>query len=189
MYDVAEGLQIVPGVGRYPVLTEAVFYMSGNPIAALDAKRIKENPEEWKKGQLWEVGADASGDLIKAGNRLFAGGEGKISAIDLPPKGVPRKPAWTKLVDGTIVRLLAADEKLFAVTLDGRILAYGADSVGPRQFRHQPEEATPSRRASAILAQSGVTDGYALVYGIAIKGSLRGWRLSPTWLLSRLTPT
>ena len=70
-----------------------------------------------------------SGDLIQAGTHLYAAGVDSITAIKLPQDGAEAKVAWSMPSDGQVVRLLAASDRLFAVTLDGRILAYGQEKV------------------------------------------------------------
>jgi hypothetical protein len=45
---------------------------------------------------LWDGQTDSRGDLIKAGDRLYAGGDGVLTAIDLSaPIGKP-SVAWRK---------------------------------------------------------------------------------------------
>jgi len=108
--------------------------------------------------------------LIKAGPRLYAGGRDLLAAIDLPAEGEP-KVSWRGRVEGTVVELLAADRKLFAVTLEGRIYCFGAKEVTPKKYLLR--EALPARpadewadRARAILEGSGVREGYCVVLGV-----------------------
>ena len=93
---------------------------------------------------LWEIEADGSGDLIKAGKRLYAAGKKSITAIDVSG-GAEGKPAvvWTMPAEEGIVRLLAAADRLFAVTLDGRIFAYGKEPLPetPKVEKTMPEVA------------------------------------------------
>ncbi|MDP6360759.1 MAG: PQQ-like beta-propeller repeat protein, partial [Planctomycetota bacterium] len=64
----------------------------------------------------WEIEVDGSGDLIRASGRLYAAGADAITAIDLPAENARPGVAWRRPIKG-VVRLLAASEKLFAVTL------------------------------------------------------------------------
>ncbi len=80
----------------------------------------------------WEIEADASGDLIKAGDHLYAAGKNGITAIRLPEANGAPSIAWTLPVQGEVLRLLAANGKLIAVTMDGRILVFG-DKAVPHQ--------------------------------------------------------
>src|SRR5690606_23151774 len=81
--------------------------------------------------QIWEIEADGRGDLILAGDVLYAAGTQGLTAIRLP-KDERAEPqvVWSAAVDaegnGQVERLLAADGKLFAVTAGGDILAFGS---------------------------------------------------------------
>ncbi len=125
---------------------------------------------------VWEIEADGRGDLILAGNRLYAAGVQGLTAIALPD-AERAKPeiVWSAAVDpavdGPVERLLAADDKLFAVTAGGDILAFGSPSETPTQrVTEQVAELQPSeahlRRATEILA-AGEAQGYALWFGAA----------------------
>ncbi len=73
----------------------------------------------------WEIEADGSGDLILAGANLIAAGNEAITIIRLPKGKQPAKIAETIPVEQQIERLIAADKKLFAVTIDGQVMAFG----------------------------------------------------------------
>lgn len=124
-----------------------------------------------KRKLTWEVSADGSGDLIAAGKRLYAAGGNAITAIEIPDgeDDSAAKIVWRIPVEGQTTRLLAADDKLFAVTLEGNIVAFGASeapAVGPiaEQASPVPTDAESIARASRILA-SGDPQGYALWFG------------------------
>ena len=133
--------------------------------------------EEWKKSFLWEIPVDGSLDLIKAGNCLYAAGPAGITAIDLT-KAAGEKPqaAWTISVDQKVCRLIAADNKLFAVTRDGRIMAFGTGAREPKRISSTPSAAKPApealRKAQDIVRRTGIRDGYALCYGAGDKDFL-----------------
>jgi outer membrane protein assembly factor BamB len=118
----------------------------------------------------WQIEADATGDLIKAGRRLYAAGADKLTAIELPVEGEEPRVVWSRPVEGEVLRLLAANGKLFAVTLDGRILAFGSEKTESRRIplQHRPRQpdGAPVAQAKSILDQTGVTEGYALWFGI-----------------------
>lgn len=82
---------------------------------------------------IWQVDADGSGDLILAGDKLYAAGDGTITVIKLPTEKSSAKVVATIPTSGSVERLIAANNKLFSVTLDGKIDAYG-DSSGPQQI-------------------------------------------------------
>ncbi len=151
-----------------PVLDGGVVYAANTPGDGAKHAVQAFGPDNQVR---WQVAADGTGDLIKAGQRLYAAGERSIRAIDSPSGDAKGKVAWSIPVEGEIRRLLAADKKLFAVTLDGRIMAFGAepaiDSVATKpppslQFR----TAQAIERAQAIVKAADAYHGYALYYGL-----------------------
>jgi hypothetical protein len=73
-------------------------------------------------------------------------------------------------LEGTVHNLLAADGKLFAVTREGSIYCYSGKATPGKQLLPQvvPLAQVQERRlaAQALLAATGVEDGYALVWGL-----------------------
>ena len=86
--------------------------------------------------RIWELPSKLDVH-IKAGDKLYACGPGVVEAIDTT--GQEPKVVWHAEIEGTPQRMLAADEKLFIVTSEGSILAFGAP---------QPGDATSRTRAS-----------------------------------------
>ena len=162
LYDLEKGNQLIGNIGRYPVLAKDVFYFSGESITARDAK--------FPDDELWELDINASGDLIMAGSRLYAAQENHITAIQLSGNGVTPEKLWTKDIRGKFERLIAADDKLFAVTLDGRIMAFGAKKQTERRLQAEKKSWKPSlkvaEKAQSILDETNVKEGYALFYGL-----------------------
>ena len=108
---------------------------------------------------------------IKAGPRLYAAGAGLVQAIDIPKAGGEAKVSWQAKIEGTPHRLLAADGKLFAVTLEGAIYAFGESQPDDVTVHTPSETAEPldeqaAARAGQILETTGATDGYALLLGV-----------------------
>ncbi|MEX0585671.1 MAG: class I SAM-dependent methyltransferase, partial [Pirellulales bacterium] len=132
-----------------------------------DDKKKDDKPAEAKP--IWTVKADASGDLIKAGKRLYAGGKNLVTVIEEADDGKSAKIAAKIPIDGQVERLIAADDRLFAVTLDGKILALGDAGKSAPAAPNGPKSATPpavrSELAERVLADCGVVEGYAVVYG------------------------
>ncbi len=118
----------------------------------------------------WVVEADASGDLILAGSRLYAAGGGAMTAIDLPRDDNPAKVAWSMPVEGDVRRLLAAADRLFAVSLDGRIMAFGAAEGAPAEVPQEVAPFAPSEelleQAKKLLDATGQREGYAFWFGV-----------------------
>jgi outer membrane protein assembly factor BamB len=175
LFGLDEGEWRVGRIGTHPVLTSDTFYFSGANVQAWNTAGLREKKPEnrgdvrWQEAKDWELEVDATGDLIKAGGRLYAAGEGAITAIDVT--GAEPSIAWRKRINKTFARLVAADDKLFAVTEDGQVMAFGEQAGTPKQdidlaiFEDPSEHAT--QRALDVLERTGVTEGYALVHGIS----------------------
>ena len=149
--------------GNEPVLDGPVFYsFTTNKTASVIQAVTGTNV-------TWELKADASGDLIKAGRRLYAAGTNGLRAIELPVGLRGARVAWTLPLPSGTQRLLAANGALLAVTLDGRILAFGADTNKPVTLADKPvplkQTAHIVAQAKAILAAADARDGYALCFG------------------------
>lgn len=130
-----------------------------------------------KREVIREVAADGRGDLILAGNRLYAAGPEGLSAVALPAPNSDEQPAvvWSTRTEGQIERLLAADEKLFAVTLEGQILAFGTSSSAAGTATESRVALSPqplhvsedhSQLAQQVLA-TGDAQGFSLWFGAA----------------------
>jgi len=163
-FDLPSGSKSDFTVGE-PVLADGCLYAagedgSGQVIAAI-------GPDRKTK---WTISADGSGDVIKAGGCLYAAGQEAVTAIKIPAEGQEPEIVWSHPVEGQVLRLLAAEGKLFAVTLTGRIMAFGdepSDSEPIGESRH-PLEPSPeaTARAKAILARTRADEGYALGFGV-----------------------
>ncbi len=121
---------------------------------------------------VWELNVDGSGDLILAGDELLAAGPEAISRIKLPAGGQRAQLISQLPVTDPIERLLAADQKLFAVTIDGRILAFSESGPAPQALveSERSKHAKPSfndqtKQAVAKLLSRGDAQGYAFWYG------------------------
>ena len=133
---------------------------------------------------VWEIEADGRGDLIQAGGRLFAAGPAGLAAIRLPtvPGASPavvwrgQVPASPTAADGAaaeddVQRLLAASDRLFAVTRSGHVHAFAAPTGDPPVVhRDRPVPLAPAdtdrARAESLLGD-GDPHGYALWFGAA----------------------
>lgn len=150
-----------------PVLGDSLVYTCESAKDGTPIIRAYDN----KRKVVWEVAADGSRDLIAAGKRLYAAGNEGVTAISIPQSPDTSSPEvqWQIAVEGKIARLIAADEKLFAVTLEGNILAFGA--TDPPSNQSITEQAVPlpidPESASRInrLLGSGDPQGYALWFG------------------------
>lgn len=133
------------------------------------------------KEVLWELPVDGRGDLIMAGDTLYAAGtpatdagaqgQSLLTAIRLPADDLPAAVQRTWAVPGTVERLVAANGKLLAVTLEGRVLAYGAgEPASERRLTELVAPLEPETAAvgtAARLLQAGGAEGYSVWLGAA----------------------
>ena len=81
IYQCEDGKRVSPIMEEYPVLGEEMYYFAGTSVTA--RKPGKPNKV------LWSIPVDASGDLIQAGSRLYAGGKNRLTAIQLNKNNKP----------------------------------------------------------------------------------------------------
>jgi outer membrane protein assembly factor BamB len=165
-------------LGRNLVLLEDGFAYSGRSkgIVRIPAPEVKITEVVDKAGKKiqrksWIPASQKTFDLppveclIQAGARFYAGVESRVVAVD-PGSGAV---TWEAPVEGTPDVLVAADDRLFVVTREGRIACFGADKVEPAAHRLDVAElpAAPewSSRAEAILKDAGVPEGWAVAWG------------------------
>lgn len=171
---------------RQPVMTTEAIYESDLSIVARDlrdvtlreipasdlpAHRRDDTYPDTRGGvlhQLWELPSKLNVH-IKAGRRLYVAGPGVVEAIDVECE--PPTVVWRADLEGTPQRLLAADEKLFVVTVEGTVMAFAAPQSGAARTHAMAVELPAgadhwTEKAAAVLEATGVRDGYALVLGI-----------------------
>ncbi|MBC8872592.1 MAG: PQQ-binding-like beta-propeller repeat protein [Planctomycetes bacterium] len=119
---------------------------------------------------IWHIEADGTGDLILAGSRLYAAGYQTLTAIDLPGENGAARVAWSHPMQSEVLRLVAASQRLFAVTLDGQIIAFGGGNIEPRIIEQQPTPLQPTGQAiqdaKTLLETTGEKQGYAIWFGV-----------------------
>ncbi|MCS7468097.1 PQQ-binding-like beta-propeller repeat protein [Stieleria sp. ICT_E10.1] len=116
----------------------------------------------------WEIEADGSGDLILAGRQLIAAGAKQITVIQLPESNRPARIVKSIPTDKPIERLIVADGKLFAVSIDGRLRCYGRGKPMAQPGDDPPGQRNPSddaRRVAGELLATGDASGYAFWFG------------------------
>lgn len=146
----------------------------------IDRKGKKEKQAEFET--LWNCQSDPRLEkvFIKAGSRLYAGSkDGLIAAIDIPGEmaeadrgGHQSQMAdisWHTQIEGEPWTMLAADEKLFVVTVAGSIYCFGERASARIYDQQAPEKNKNHRhwikRARQILNNTDTRAGYALVLG------------------------
>lgn len=187
-----KGLPVLHGRRAYFALGNEIKGVEfGEPLFELGAAKDRRGqPITTRKlnlNPLWSVELDSQTDLIRAGDRLFGCSGGNVFAIDYAPaqhargedadgdsKSAPAV-AWQSTIDGTAARLIAADDRLFVVTLEGSIFCFGGSPA--EQVVHRGTPKTPNvdsaalDRARRLLEATPDRAGYAVVCG-AGDGSL-----------------
>ena len=164
------------GVRSYELSTgKKTAFMVNEPVLSSDLVYTAEGQDivkayNAKKDVVWELsGIDASGDLIQAGDRLYAAGGGKLTAIQLNSEHRVPEIVWTQPIDEQVVRLLAASQRLFAVNLNGQIMSYGEDTGKSKQHaktvKSLPAE-VPSILTKRLINQTDMNSGFLLWYGL-----------------------
>jgi outer membrane protein assembly factor BamB len=139
----------------------------------LDRKGLRVTTIEWTLREDGKAGTPQLTALIKSGSRLYVGSAGRLLAYELPlPKEGEAKPAWEMEIEGTPASLVAADDRLFAATLEGRLYCFGQAEAAPSPVpklepNDQPLAADPRTRekVESILRETNVREGYCLVWG------------------------
>ncbi len=178
------------GLGRFrePVLTQGAMYYQEEGIVACDLTRPKleerakseipayrredKYPDKMKATfpELWKL-PSKSKVHIKAGDRLYCGGPGVVEAVDVPKGGETPKVTWRAEVQGTPHRMVAADGKLFVVTREGRVYAFGKQEPAEPAVYAKPTAPSPEAdewtgKAAEILQAAKTADGYILALGV-----------------------
>ena len=140
------------------VLVSKVLTMS--VVESVDRKGAKVLKNQWKMAPPETVEMPTVTCLLRAGNRLYAGSEGRLSAVNLGPKP---KETWRLGVKGTPGSLIAGDDRLFVVTREGLIHCYGAEAAEP--VTHAWNVTGPANHD--VDLDYAVGDGYSIFIGEA----------------------
>ena len=126
----------------------------------------------------WELAAEEIAEseqpprvLIKAGHRWYGHRGSVVFAVNPTQDGQPPRVAWTTTIDGRPGSMLAADDKLFVVTREGRIYCFAGDATEPSTYAFAPTETEAtdpewSRKTVDFLRHSQDPNGYCLVLGV-----------------------
>lgn len=183
-FDLKTGKKL-GAAGTHVVLDRDVLYAHGSSdLRALDLKTAQVKTEEVvdRKGVKtnkvkWDVKQAGAAKLakveavIKAGSRLYAATPDEVCAIELPlPADDKTAPtvSWRAAVAGKPANLLAADGRLFVVTLEGHLQCFGP---GKAEVKVHDIPAAPAPDAAGDFARAAVEatkvrEGYAVVWGV-----------------------
>ena len=171
---------LTPDLTCVAVTEDAIYGVTQDCVTAYDLARAsfeeytdqKGNPaKRFVMPELWRLPGDAHAIWLKAGSRLYASKDNLVMAVDLPQSDSEPRVSWQAEVAGTPAAMLAADDKLFVVTLEGHIYCFGPQATEPTIYAVaglSPPAAFDewTRQARYITRRSGVTEGYCLVWGV-----------------------
>jgi outer membrane protein assembly factor BamB len=187
LFDLATG-QPLGAAGEHTILTRDVLYCSsaGQCLAydlrsvrktagtGVDRKGKKIKPTAFNMPRLSAVAVGPVDTMIRAGMRLYAGNGNQVFAVDLPLRGGKKAISWTATIQGRAAHLAAGDQRLFVSTREGRIYCFGPASAEAKHYPLTPA-ALPAAdawtgKAEAVLAATGVRDGYCVAWGAGSGG-------------------
>lgn len=162
--------------GRNPIGTgisgdKTLYVASGTVVEARDAQTY---------ARLWQLRLPAAaavrgpGSFIRAGNNLYIpGAGGRLIIVKDVDDAARNAESGSRLPDGEVWEMLAADGKLFVVTRQGSIACYGAAEASPPpaatltdEKKAIPTDADANAAAAEVLKASGQREGYCLVLGL-----------------------
>ena len=150
-------------------------------VETTDRKGVTTKVAKWTMRELGQAETPRLTALIKSGSRIYAGAEGRVFSLKLPlPDKGRASIAWEAALEGTPSSLVAADDKLFVVTLQGRLYCFGDGHDAAATPRQHPLVTKPvavnevwSKQAASILKATRVNQGYCLAWGVGTGGLVR----------------
>jgi outer membrane protein assembly factor BamB len=178
-YEVSEG-KFMGDLGRQPVVSGSMLYFGGKTrglqwtplprtelVETVDRKGQKQKQTRWVVPRPDTLDMDRVEALLKAGSGIYAGSRNQIVRIQIEANR--GEIDWKAPIEGTPLSLVAADDRLFAATREGRIYCFGRATGTPRVHRWTPrilEEDRPNpERAERLIRLAQARGGYALVWG------------------------
>ena len=154
------------------VHSDGIGYASqNNEVRVFDLRKSDLKSMRWKMETIGTAKLPGVTAIIKAGNHLYVGQKGRVAVIELPLASPLSEAelAWEEKLDGTPVSLVVADDRLFVSTKEGRIYCFGEKEHTPAETQGTPGAVEPfvasgSMSAAKILAATGVSEGYAVVW-------------------------
>jgi len=168
VYRLSDGITI-PGT---PASVIADGVIIGRQLGLISAGRFA--PGARKPKRLWRTKAPSELRKIhmKAGPRLYCSGEkGLVLAIDTPLDNGQAEVSWRAKVDGDVWNMLAADGKLFVITLQGGLYCFAGKETEPKHhalaLEPIPDGSGPWKdKVRQILETTEQREGYCLLLGL-----------------------
>jgi len=156
----------------YMVTDTDVFAIARSEAAAAAGARTgfetNRDPDYGKC--TWRLKSENVPDaLILAGDTLFAGGDGKVVAIE----AATGARLWTAALDGHARGLAVANGRLLVSTTTGKVYSFGpggreaiiAPSADPTPYPADGLTGFYAATARTIVRESGITKGFCLILG------------------------
>jgi hypothetical protein len=96
-----------------------------------DAKGEKTRVSRWVMPELASTKVMDVETIMMAGTRLYLGGPDHVTVLDWDAEKKLLTPSWNLKVKGTVIRMVAADDRLFVVASEGGIYCFGAEEKKP----------------------------------------------------------
>lgn len=178
--------KVVLSLPHPPVVTKDRLYIGGKgTITAYDFSAMKTVSAKDRRGKtikktvlatVWKLQEKTFQKQpvqidLRAGDRLYGHVGKTVFALDLPRGKIPARIAWKKQIGGTTASMLAADDRLFVVTTDDRIYAFGEKAAKPKTHARRRSTTNAAdkvwaAKAAAILKSTNAKSGYCLAMGI-----------------------
>jgi outer membrane protein assembly factor BamB len=176
------------GQFRMPVFTPDTMLVNDNGIVAYDLssaelqdRNLSEVPAHRRNDHFpdrremdfaakWRLASNRR-VYIKSGECLYVGGPGVVEAIQVPAGDASPRVVWQAAIQGVPHNMLSGNGKLFVVTREGRIYAFGEQAKAePIEHRRSETPGLPAGQAAdqvaGILQATGAHEGYAIVLGL-----------------------
>jgi outer membrane protein assembly factor BamB len=170
VHGLSDGLEIA----KAPASVAAGDVIISSGSRTISAYRL--DPTTKRARALWQAKVPFELDKIhlKAGSRLYCSSKsptGTVVAVDIPAGDAQAQVRWQAKVDGEVWSMVAADGKLFVVTLDGRLYCFADERPEPKHYarRARPIHAGSEQwrnQAGQILETTGQKEGYGLLLGL-----------------------
>ena len=132
-----------------------------------DGKGAKETGTRWTRPEIAAIKVGEADTMMQAGSRLYLGSTDSITVLTWNAAKKELTPGESLVVKGKVVRLIAADDRLIAVTRGGRIYCFAGQKAKPVvhvRERVPVPEPTPQVKAKAdqIFAATKTRAGYVV---------------------------
>ena len=168
IYRLSDGI----GISRAPasvIAGDVIIGMKNDTVMAYQL-----DPDAKSAKDLWQTNTLPQIERIhmKAGSRVYCSGDdGFILAIDIPADSNQAEVSWQAKVDGEVWNMLAANGKLFVVTLEGNIYCFAEKKVVPKSYVLNPKPLPAASnqwvdKSKQILEITEQKEGYCLLLGL-----------------------